>query len=196
MKEKVPKGWISITEFEALTGLNNSTIKAAINRGAIPERYADRVGPHATSPYYLNPQQAALHWYKSLNAKHPNQKKVRDTLGDYIKNFNPDAVDKSSKKKAGEKMSMEEAIQREQIAKTEIAELKAAQLRGELVPREEIDQQLYAAGKALRDSIMAVPDRIADQLIAAVDNRTLVINLMADELSSALSQQADILTNG
>ena len=80
MKKKAPKGWVKISDFEETTGISAKTITAAIKRGYIPDNFADVVGTSATSPYYLNPQQAAVCWYKSLNSAHPNQRKVRNAL--------------------------------------------------------------------------------------------------------------------
>lgn len=100
MKKKAPKGWVKISDFEETTGISAKTITAAIKRGYIPNNFADVVGTSATSPYYLNPQQAAVCWYKSLNSAHPNQRKVRNALAGYIKTFDKAVIEPEPTAKA------------------------------------------------------------------------------------------------
>lgn len=100
MKKKAPKGWVKISDFEETTGISAKTITAAIKRGYIPDNFADVVGTSATSPYYLNPQQAAVCWYKSLNSAHPNQRKVRNALAGYIKTFDKAVIEPEPTAKA------------------------------------------------------------------------------------------------
>jgi len=100
MKKRAPKGWVKISDFEESTGISAKTITAAIKRGYIPDNFADIVGTSATSPYYLNPQQAAVCWYKSLNSAHPNQRKVRNALAGYIKTFDKTVIEPEPAAKA------------------------------------------------------------------------------------------------
>lgn len=100
MKKRAPKGWVKISDFEESTGISAKTITAAIKRGYIPDNFTDIVGTSATSPYYLNPQQAAVCWYKSLNSAHPNQRKVRNALAGYIKTFDKTVIEPEPAAKA------------------------------------------------------------------------------------------------
>lgn len=126
MKKKAPKGWVKISDFEETTGISAKTITAAIKRGYIPDNFADVVGTSATSPYYLNPQQAAVCWYKSLNSAHPNQRKVRNALAGYIKTFDKAVIEPepTAKAVATATMTYEDAQLQEKIAKARIAELE------------------------------------------------------------------------
>ena len=149
MKKKAPKGWVKISDFEETTGISAKTITAAIKRGYIPDNFADVVGTSATSPYYLNPQQAAVCWYKSLNSAHPNQRKVRNALAGYIKTFDKAVIEPepTAKAVATATMTYEDAQLQEKIAKARIAELELQEKEGALVSRERINAQLFAAGK-------------------------------------------------
>ncbi|MDL2289946.1 hypothetical protein LJB95_00895 [Paludibacteraceae bacterium OttesenSCG-928-F17] len=195
MKKKVPKGWICISEFEKLISISSKTITAAIKKGSIPKEYVDRIGKTATAPYYLEPQKSALNWYSSLNAKHPLSKKIRDILGKYVETFAPDAIDKEEAVSALGGMTLGEAQRREQIAKAKIAELRVQEMEGSLVDKEKIDEQLFNAGKELREALLAIPNRITDQVIAACDNRTEVLNIMYDAISSELERLSDLISS-
>lgn len=193
MRKKAPKGWIKISDFEELTGISAKTVAAAIKRGYIPDNFADVVGTSATSPYYLNPQQSAACWYKSLNAAHPAQRKVRETLAGYIKTFDKSVIEPEAKDPAsgGAKMTYEDAQLQEKIAKARISELELQEKEGTLVSRERINDQLFAAGKELRDALLTIPDRITD-LVMAANNRTTVYNTIYDAIASELQKLADI----
>ncbi|WP_298032139.1 hypothetical protein [uncultured Alistipes sp.] len=193
MRKKAPKGWIKISDFEELTGISTKTVSAAIKRGYIPDNFADVVGTSATSPYYLNPQQAAVCWYKSLNAAHPGQRKVRESLAGYIKTFDKSVIEPAAKEasRSTPKISYEDAQLQEKIAKARIAELELQEKEGSLVSRERVNDQLFAAGKELRDALLTIPDRITD-LIMAEDNRTMVYNTIYDAIAAELQKLADI----
>lgn len=193
MKKKAPKGWMKISEFENLTGISAKTVAAAIKRGYIPDNFADVVGTSATSPYYLNPKQAAVCWYKSLNAAHPGQRKVREILARYIKTFDKSVIEPIPKDTTDGtvKMTYEAAQLQEKIAKARIAELELQEKEGSLVSRDRINEQLFSAGKELRDALLAIPDRITD-LIMAEDNRTMVYNTIYDAIAGELQKLADI----
>lgn len=193
MRKKAPKGWIKISDFEELTGISAKTVAAAIKRGYIPENFADVVGTSATSPYYLNPQQAAICWYKSLNAAHPAQRKVREALAGYIKTFDKTVVTPLPKEPTGAapKITYEDAQLQEKIAKARIADLELQEKEGSLVSREAVNDQLFAAGKELRDALLTIPDRITD-IIMAEQNRTMVYNTIYDAIAGELQKLADL----
>lgn len=193
MRKKAPKGWVKISDFEELTGVSAKTVAAAIKRGYIPENFADVVGTSATSPYYLNPQQASICWYKSLNAAHPAQRKVREALAGYIKTFDKTIVAPPPKEPAGAatKITYEDAQLQEKIAKARIADLELQEKEGSLVSREAVNDQLFAAGKELRDALLTIPDRITD-IIMAEENRTIVYNTIYDAIAGELQKLADL----
>ncbi len=192
MRKKAPKGWIKISDFEELTGISTKTIASAIKRGYIPDNFADRVGSAATSPYYLNPQQSAICWYKSLNAAHPGSRKVRETLAGYIKTFDKSVIEPEKKAPDVPKLTYEDAQLQEKIAKAQMAELDLQVRQGELVERAKVYDQLFAFGQELRNALMAIPDRITDTVIAESDNRHKVHSAIYDAIASELQKLADM----
>lgn len=79
------------------------------------------------------------------------------------------------------------------IAKARIAELELQEKEGALVSRERINAQLFAAGKELRDTLLAIPDRITD-VVMAEDNRAIIHNTIYDAIADALQKLADFQT--
>lgn len=174
------------------------TVMSAIKCGYIPSEIADVVGTSATAPYYLDPKKAAVSWYYSLNSGHPNQRKIRTALGAYIRTFDAAVVEPvapEAEVAAPPNMSYEEAQLREKVAKAKYAELELQEKEGALVERVLVEAQLFAAGKELRDALLAIPDRIADIVMTAGD-RTTVYNTIYDAIADELQKLADIQLSG
>lgn len=209
VRKKAPKGWVKISDFSVLTGIHVRTIAAAIARGTIPAVEVARIGSRATAPYYLNPKAVAKGWYENLNASHPNTPAVRTALESYIASITPTQKEKTAPKTktsstpketppspsdtGSEKMTLAEAQRLEREAKAKIALLELQEKEGSLVSRDRINEQLFAAGKELRDALLAIPDRITD-LIMAEDNRTMVHNTIYDAIAAELQKLADYQT--
>lgn len=210
MGKKVPKGWIKLSEFEALTGLNNRTVTLAIKRGSIPAEFCKRIGEGKTSPVYISPQSAAVHWYNHVNANHHLTQPLRAKLAGYIRTFNPAAVDevadevaesqpegevsiKKGNEGGGDNMTFAEAQRRKEVAKAKTAELEFMEKEGALILKQQVQDQLFSAGKEIRNALLSVPDRITDQVIASVENRTQVNNIIYDAIAAELEKLADLV---
>lgn len=194
MKKKAPNGWVKISDFEGLTGISSKTIAAAIKRGYIPDNVADRVGASATSPYYLNPQQAAKCWYGSINAAHPTSRKIRISLAKYIQTFDKDYVapDKLTGDDPARAISYEDAQLQEKIAKARMAELELLEKEGTLVAKDMVDSELFAAAQEIRNALLVIPDRIIDQVIAESGNRNKAHGIIYNAIADELEKLADI----
>lgn len=200
MRKKVPKGWLKISEFEKLTGISNKTITAAIKSGKIPSDYVDRVGVAATAPYYLDPKKAAAEWCSKININHQLSRPLRETLLKYISTFKPSLVKPSKSDKDTQQtpapveasMTMADAQLKERIAKAQIAELELKEKDGTLVSKELVDRELFAAAQEIRNSLLAIPDRIIDQVIAEASSRNKAYNALYDAIAAELEKLADI----
>lgn len=71
-----------------------------------------------------------------------------------------------------------------------LAQLEYQQKSGELVRRDEITREAFALARAVRDSMMRVPDRLAPILAATTDARK-VHQVLSDEIRVALRSLAD-----
>ncbi|MDR2448704.1 MAG: hypothetical protein LBD52_01945 [Prevotellaceae bacterium] len=194
-KKKTPKGWIKLSEFERLTGMTSRTVALAISKGKIPEKCTKRVGCGATSPIYIDPQAAAVCWYQNLNSNHHLSRTLRSNLSKYIRRFAPDIVgegEKKNKQETQEKPSFEEALRREKTAKAKTAELELAERERSLISKTSVYNTLFDIGKQIRDALLSIPERVTDDIIASVENRTKVRNIIYDAIAMELEQLSEI----
>jgi hypothetical protein len=193
--KKAPNGWVKLTEFERLTGLNNQTVALAIRCGRIPAKFVKKIGTGATSPKYIYPQAAAVSWYKNLNSNHHLSRTLRSSLAKYIRKFAPDVVgedEKKNKQEVQEKLSYDEALRREKAAKARTAELELAEKEGSLISKTNVYNSLFEIGKQVRDALLSIPERVTDDIIASVENRTKVRNLIYDAIAAELERLSEI----
>ena len=106
---------------------------------------------------------------------------MRNALAGYIKTFDKTVIEPepAAKAAAAPTMTYEDAQLQEKIAKARIAELELQEKEGALVSRERINAQLFAAGKELRDTLLAIIhntiyDAIADALQKLADFQTRI----------------------
>lgn len=60
-----------------------------------------------------------------------------------------------------------EGLRVEKVAKAQLAVLELKEKTGELVSKAEVYKQLFAFGQAVRQAVLAVPDRCIDEILAA-----------------------------
>lgn len=80
---------------------------------------------------------------------------------------------------------------RSETAKAELAEIELWRARGSLVEKADVQRGIYAASRMLRDMILAVPNRIAAQLVATGDAGAAQ-RMMREELRGALEKFASL----
>ena len=85
---------------------------------------------------------------------------------------------------------LNESRARHEHYKAEKARLEALQGRGELVPADEVKAAAFKLARGVRDSIMAIPDRLAAQLAGTTDARQCH-TLLTEELRVALRSLID-----
>lgn len=85
---------------------------------------------------------------------------------------------------------MQISRERHEHYKAEQAKLLVDQQRGELIPLEQVKREAFALAKAVREALLNVPDRVANQLAGEADPAA-VHQLLSDELISALGQLAN-----
>lgn len=72
----------------------------------------------------------------------------------------------------------------------ELARLQALQGRKELLPADEVKREAFALGRAIRDGMMGIPDRLAPLLAATMDARE-AHRLLSEEIRVALRSLGD-----
>ncbi len=163
----------------------------AIRQGKIPREYVHKTTANPTAPAYIDPQAAAIHWYKNLNAKHPNSKATRAALEKYIKTFDREVITEHRGEGATGEMTYAEAQLKEARARAELKELELAEKLRTLVNRDTVYSQLFTFTRELRDALLAIPDRITDEVIAVADNRTRVHTTIYDAIAEVLQKLSE-----
>lgn len=111
-----------------------------------------------------------------------------------IHHNNKEAVESPQEKRGGGNSTGTTLVSvRLQSAKVKLAQdtLKLRKLKGELVEKDLVYKELFEFGRLLRDSLLVIPDRITDQLVAAND-RHEVHSIITDALVSSLESLSDI----
>lgn len=85
---------------------------------------------------------------------------------------------------------LNESRARHEHFKSELASLQLATQQAELVPAAEVKATTFKLARGVRDSIMAIPDRLAAQLAGTTDARQCH-TLLTEELRIALRSLAD-----
>jgi phage terminase Nu1 subunit (DNA packaging protein) len=80
--------------------------------------------------------------------------------------------------------------ERKEHYNAEIARLQALKERGELVPTKDVQLEARKLGAAIRDNVMAIPNRVSPRLAATQDSRE-VQRVLTEELRTALRVLAD-----
>ena len=83
-----------------------------------------------------------------------------------------------------------EAVRRREIIQLALEKKKLEELQTVLVRRENVERMLFGAALILKRSLMMIPARIADDILAA-NNKVEVMNIMSKELTDILLEYAN-----
>ena len=86
--------------------------------------------------------------------------------------------------------SLAEARRAKAVYQAERERLAVMREKGELVPAQAVKQRWFEHGRAIRDNLMSIPDRIASQLAATTDTKE-AHRLLSQEITGALRVLAD-----
>jgi hypothetical protein len=99
----------------------------------------------------------------------------------YIPNSDDDPVDPETKKDP----KFIESQARREMFRANLTELEYLEQVGKLVPAEEVDREWFELARLVRDTMLNIPARIADQLAHETDQRK-VQDLLEAEIYQAL----------
>ena len=83
-------------------------------------------------------------------------------------------------------VTFEQARTRREIVRGEVERLKLEELRGKLASRADVETAAFERARAVRDAMLAIPDRISPLLAAESDEHS-VNELLRAEIEAALS---------
>ena len=87
-------------------------------------------------------------------------------------------------------LTFEQARTLREGIRAELDRLKLDEARGNLVRRDDVERSAFECGRALRDAVLAVPDRVA-AIVAAESDEHRVHEVIRAELMAALSGLSD-----
>lgn len=201
-KKTPPKDWVKLADFAKITGLSSKTVARAIREGRIPATCVTLVGTtEGNQTYYLNPAEAVREWLGNIDTSKVRSRQIHEKLSVVLLRL--EGKDTTTAKKKSKQppptLSLAEIRLREAYAKARLSELTLAKTEGELVSRAEVESSLFTLAKELRDALLAIPDRIIDNIMAA-ENRTqghrVLYNALADELERLSDAGIKKLNNG
>ena len=88
-----------------------------------------------------------------------------------------------------------DARTRREVAEASTAELKLEEMSGNLVKKELVERAAYETGRMLRDMMLSVPGKIADDLAAESDPRSIEMRIR-EELRKVLDEISRIARDG
>ena len=193
---KKDEQFITVAEYASHVCVSRQAIEKAIKFGRLPDSVLKTEAFRGKQVTRIDRSAADMYWVNSFNPMQGTASskaavlRLREEL-----NMKGQDTPQSTAPEAKAYVTHSEAQRLERVAKAEIARLTVNQLKGSLVERDVVYRQLFEAGQMLRDAIMAVPDRITSDIVAAAGNHTQIRKILTEALASSLEGLADVQTN-
>jgi len=197
--------WIILEDYAKTLSVSPTAVKKAIESGRIPASaisYGNIGGRSGQNKRILiNKKIADIAWIETEN---PNQGRRTEEGREAIQRMRsqmetngvsePVTNSYQSAQHHEEKtvITLAEAQRRERAAKATLAQLELLKAQGIIVQKDVVYKQLFEAGQQLRDAIMAVPDRIVSEIVAAKENHTLIRKIITEALAASLESLSDV----
>lgn len=180
---------VSFSAYAKMRGCSDVAIHKAVKagkivKGVVTEETTVKGKPHTVRK--ILPSVANAEW---LSAYNPN----------YIKNHNLDKAFFGSNQSSSEgsilenedvSLSPTEARNKKQVYDMLITKLEFEQKSGKLVEKDLVYKQLYAFGQQVRQSILSVPTRVVEDMLACT-NRVEAHTVLERALSEALEKLSE-----
>lgn len=174
-KRKAEEG-ISITEYGRRKGVSHTAVNRAIESGRLVKGF--RV--LANGRKEIIPSIADKEWASNTNPDHWASK-YSTAGGRTAKEVDPEET------KAARSSTLNQAKQAQAVFAAKLSELEYKKKAGQLVEKEKVYKTLFDFGKELRNDLLAIPDRIIDDILGA-PNRMDALTLLYDELANVLEK--------
>lgn len=163
---------ISYREYSRRRGVSAQAVSKAVKTGRI-SAHTDKKGKK-----YINPAEADVQWEQNTD-KASQRKKLSPVAAET-------EVD-TSEKLQGPSYARSRAIREAYQAK--IAKITYEEMAGKLVDAGLVKLEAYNIAKTVRESLLAIPDRLAAILAAEADEHQVHV-LLTDEINKALEELA------
>jgi len=186
-------GLISIREYARSLNIDEKAVRRARDAGLLGDGYDNVTGK-------IHPEKATANWGYRHQVVKPaggiSRQKAIEKLEhkrDQLTALEPDYDVKtliSSITITGD-MSAAEAMRINEVIDAALNLIKLQQADGLLVRKADVDKELFALGKEMNKKLIAIPDRIADDILAA-NGKIEVIKIITE----AINEVIDDMTNG
>jgi phage terminase Nu1 subunit (DNA packaging protein) len=170
---------ITFKELATIKGCSSAAVSHAVRRGRISDAIVEKDGRR-----WLDRDLAIELWDKNTAKTHNS--KVREA--DLIEPLPRDAgeLEAAINKLPDDAIpELNESRARREHYQAELAKLQVTQQRGELVPVDEVKKEAFNIGRAVRESLSNLADRLSHQLAGEVDP-VVIHKLLSDEHRAAL----------
>jgi DNA-binding transcriptional MocR family regulator len=170
---------ISIREFARRLNVSDTTIHKAIKAERIVKGYTEGAGRKS-----IDYEIAKREYNSTASPTRENRKPPRSAESSGITAQAVIPFDE------GDPASMNAERLRKIKAEADLKELELKEKTGALTSRDEVYRELFAIGKELRVALVAIPDRVIDDLMASA-NRNEAHGILLRAISTVLEQASD-----
>jgi len=174
---------VSVREFARRVKISDTAVHKMFASGQLPEDC--KVIPKNGKTYKLD-------LYKTIAAFNAVGGAPHSDEYEGSKRSNRDAL--PSEPEAAPRSNIQKAKEAKIVLEAQLLKLKYEQESGKLVAKEDVYRALFGFGKELRETAMAIPDRITADLVAANSDSGLIHAILSAAIAEFLETMADIET--
>jgi hypothetical protein len=185
--------WVSLREYARRKGVSDTAVRKAIKSGKISK--ALKTNAKNGRPL-VNPDVADSEWSANHNPAHERvTRSGSSAFKDHAdtSNASADVASGSVLGNAGKggEATFAAAKRAKAVYDAQLARLDYETRAGKLVPKADVYKALYSAGQELRTSLMAIPDRVVDEMLSA-PSRNDAHQMLVEAIASSLEALVDI----
>lgn len=167
---------LSQSRYAALIGISRNAVNKAVKAGHISAGID-------TKTKKIIVEVANAEWGNAAREKH-----LKDIEGESL-TPSKEYIE-LSKKPLSEGLDFREARRRGEIYRAEMARIQALKDGGKLVSRDEVHSELFKIGQELRTALLAIPDRVIDDILACktrAEAHSLLFNAIYDAIANFIN---------
>lgn len=169
---------ISANAYAKHRGVSGEAVKKAIQQGRIT------ASPDKKGQYHIDPKVADKEWEENTRPSKPKEaKKTKKEIEKEQQEIESEAD--SFLDQASGKLSYAQARTMKENYNAKLAKIKFEEQSGILVSADKVKDDAFKMARAVRNQILALPDRIAGELASMKDARTIALKL-TKELAACL----------
>lgn len=168
--------YITITKYAEQKGCSRTAIYKAIDSGKISQKSIQK---KENGKFLIDPISADQEWKLNHN---PVYDRTTQTGGRVVADEDEDNTGKAT---------MSAAKRAKAVYDAKLAELDYKKKLGTLVEKDKVYSSLFALGKEMRTALLAIPDRVTDDMLAS-SSRNDAFNILYEAIAQTLEQLSDI----